>query len=419
MAGGNAAIDTKLKVFISYARADLAFADALVAALERHGIDVLIDRRDLPYGEEWKPELLDFVRQSDAVVFVVSAHSVGSRWCKWELEQVTAESKRLIPITLEGVPVENLPPEIGEIHLLPFPQAWDGGRGAGFIAQVEILAKVLLTDHAWVKDHTRLGELARRWQAARVKDGDVRAEALLLRGDALSDAELWISRRPREAPEPTDQHRDYLQESRRAEQARAEREREQLARTRRFQKRSAWALTALAALVLAALAATLWQARETAKREAIVLTSLAHRAIADQRYETAMRTALQGLPMQGGSPLLLGWSTPEMTGLEAKLAGAAQLSPLLRELTGHGGWVMSAAFSPDGARIVTASDDSTARVWDASRGEHAARAQRPHGAVWSAAFSPDGARIVTASEDNTARVWDATSGDDAARAQGP
>jgi hypothetical protein len=100
---------------------------------------------------------------------------------------------------------------------------------------------------------------------------------------------------------------------------------------------SAWALTALAALVLAALAATLWQARETAKREAIVLTSLAHRAIADQRYETAMRTALQGLPMQGGSPLLLGWSTPEMTGLEAKLAGAAQLSPLLREFTGHSG----------------------------------------------------------------------------------
>jgi TIR domain-containing protein len=187
MADAGARADRKLIVFISYSRADVAFAEAIVDALKTRDFDVLIDRRDLPYGEEWKPELLDFVRQSDAVVFVVSAHSVGSRWCKWELEQVTAESKRLIPITLEGVPVENLPPEIGEIHLLPFTQAWDGGRGPGFIAQVEILAKVLLTDHAWVKAHTRLGELARRWQAARAKDGDVRAEALLLRGDpALS-----------------------------------------------------------------------------------------------------------------------------------------------------------------------------------------------------------------------------------------
>jgi hypothetical protein len=64
---------------------------------------------------------------------------------------------------------------------------------------------------------------------------------------------------------------------------------------------------------------------------------LAHCAIADQRYETAMRTALQALPMQGGSPLMLDWSTPEITGLEAKLAGAAQLSPLLRECRGKAG----------------------------------------------------------------------------------
>jgi WD40 repeat protein len=75
--------------------------------------------------------------------------------------------------------------------------------------------------------------------------------------------------------------------------------------------------------------------------------------------------------------------------------------------------VRSAAFGPDGKRIVTASDDNTARVWDAATGEEIA-VPRGHvavlgrmGILFSAAFSPDGKRIVRASEDKTARIWDA------------
>jgi WD40 repeat protein len=69
--------------------------------------------------------------------------------------------------------------------------------------------------------------------------------------------------------------------------------------------------------------------------------------------------------------------------------------------------VTSAAFSPDGSRIVTASDDNTARIWDAATAKEIA-VLRGHGnAVWSAKFSPDGSRIVTASGDKTARIWDA------------
>ncbi|MEA3209883.1 MAG: hypothetical protein QOE70_2940 [Chthoniobacter sp.] len=78
----------------------------------------------------------------------------------------------------------------------------------------------------------------------------------------------------------------------------------------------------------------------------------------------------------------------------------------------HGSNVVSARFSADGTRIVTASEDSTARVWDAATGKPVGEPLRHEKTknVWSAQFSPDGSRIVTASEDCTARVWDAATG---------
>ena len=68
-----------------------------------------------------------------------------------------------------------------------------------------------------------------------------------------------------------------------------------------------------------------------------------------------------------------------------------------------------AAFSPDGARILTASADKTAKLWDAASGKLIASFDH-QASVYHAAFSPDGARILTASADNTAKLWDAASG---------
>jgi hypothetical protein len=81
------------------------------------------------------------------------------------------------------------------------------------------------------------------------------------------------------------------------------------------------------------------------------------------------------------------------------------------------GNVTSAAFSPDGERIVTVSQDKTARIWDAMSGKPIGESLKGHDdVVRSAAFSADGKRIVTASDDKTARIWDAESGKGTVRA---
>ena len=84
---------------------------------------------------------------------------------------------------------------------------------------------------------------------------------------------------------------------------------------------------------------------------------------------------------------------------------------IINTLTGHNGLVMSVSFSPDGSQIVSGSYDNTVRVWDAVTGEVTNTLMGHGGPVNSVSFSPDGSRIVSGSDDNTVRVWDAVTGE--------
>jgi eukaryotic-like serine/threonine-protein kinase len=79
-------------------------------------------------------------------------------------------------------------------------------------------------------------------------------------------------------------------------------------------------------------------------------------------------------------------------------------------LKGHTDKVLSVAFSADGKRIASGSQDGTVKVWDAHTGKAALTLKGHNGPVYSVAFSADGKRIASGSEDRTVKVWDARTG---------
>jgi hypothetical protein len=93
----------------------------------------------------------------------------------------------------------------------------------------------------------------------------------------------------------------------------------------------------------------------------------------------------------------------------AKIWDAANGTELLT-LNGHGSGVRSVAFSPDGRRVVTGSFDKTAKLWDGQSGQELLTLKGHADGVFSVAFSPDGRRVVTGGGDKTAKIWDAENG---------
>lgn len=293
----------KLKVFISYSRADSVFADELAAGLEfARQFEVTIDRHSIVEGEDWKRRLGALITDADTVVFLLSPDSAKSEICGWEVEEAWRLSKRILPVLVRSIGTVPAPPQLAALNYVRFDE------GRSFMAGLSGLVRALNTDVEWLREHTRLLARALEWESAG------RAPIRLLSGSDIAEAKAWLARRPKDAPEATDAHLAYIRASEAAEADRDNAERKRLAEVAAAQAASASALAEREAAVktlsrrttvgiisagglTAAAAGLAWWGNDAERRfreERQKAEEAKQRAIEDAITKEAMRTDIAG-----------------------------------------------------------------------------------------------------------------------------
>ena len=186
--GGIGNAGGRLKVFISYSRADVAWADQLVLAIDGMGHEAILDRHNLEAGEDWRERLSSLIRSSDAVIFILTSTSAKSDICRWEVDEAARLGKKRIPVIPKPFEGE-VPDSLADLNFIFFYFNPDI-PGSGFYDGQMRLERALSIDLDWIRLQTKLGEQADTWS------NQGKSKDLLIRGIALESALAWLHETP-------------------------------------------------------------------------------------------------------------------------------------------------------------------------------------------------------------------------------
>jgi len=400
-------------IFISYSRKDIAFARLLHKALQDSGLETWIDWQDIPPSADWLEEVYDAIEGADSFVFIISPAAVKSEICEKEIAHAAKNNKRLIPVVIDQIDPQVVPTSLASLNWIFFKKE----EQAAFDSAVQDLLQAIQTDHAWVKEHTRLQIRALEWERKSKEGG------YLMRGGDLSEAEQWLSKSDEKDPPPTALQTQFIIASRGGA-------------TRR-QRNTMGAV--LAGLIIAiGLGIVAWTQRNVAVHEGnqrgtaqamteeqrnIAIQEGNHRATAQVMAEEQRDVAISGqLSMLSTNELSRNWEIALLMAIEAKqVAETTESEIALRKalfhtgrtinyFQGHTDQIHHLALNSDKTSLASSSEDGTVRIWDLKTGIEQLVLRGHTGPVMQSEWNNDAKQILTAGSDGTVRVWDSHTG---------
>jgi hypothetical protein len=423
-------------VFISYSHKDSAFVGTLDGALRKSNRKTWVDWEGIAKGATWWQEIEEGIEGADTFVFVISPDSVASEVCQKEINHAMKYNKQILPIVYRDA--DHLLEKENSAHQAISSHNWLFFRETDdFEKSFQELIKALNLDITHVKDHTRLLVRALEW------DNKERNESFLLRGEDLTDAEVWLKAGVNKDPKPTDLQIIYIENSRKVEDAnnqaflilkkaneeakeKIENANQEVAEAKikvdhsnlqvkeantkveTAEVRIRRGLIFFGVMVVGAVTALsiVWNQSNMAKNN---LQNTEIKAFATEAKAAWIDnpTTLDSLliALKAGHLLQTGLSqsmkVPPVTQWQTKIA-LQQAEKTVQErnrLSGHRDAINSVSFSPDGQTLATASWDSRVKLWDVKTGKELLTFFGHTKAVRSVSFSPDSKILATASDE--------------------
>ncbi|MFP4322189.1 MAG: toll/interleukin-1 receptor domain-containing protein [Anaerolineales bacterium] len=382
-------------VFISYRRLDKPFVRALDAALRADGREVWIDWEDIPPGSlNFQEDIQEGIDAAEAFILVLTPEFLQSEYTLMELEYAHRSSKRLVPILHKPVVDDNVPESISHIN-------WVHILSEGEIpARYPQVRQALDTDHEHVETHTALIMRARDWE----RRGHDRS--LLLRGNALWQAEEWLhtSQKQEKNPSPAELHIEYIEKSR---------------QNANYWRRIQIAIGVVMAVIIGLAAFAAFQADEASDQRdlaraaqaeaeeseqtarALSLSSSALVALNDNDTDQAIALALLAADIDDDEPEVI-----------RALAESAYEPGTRHVMRGHTDRVSAATFSADGSQMITGDLDGVIIVWDRETGAVVRQfSEEMDSSVRHLALAPDGWQVLAAYGEDALRTWDLNTGE--------
>jgi len=110
-----------MQVFLSYENSDNEFASALSRELEKRGLSVWLDKRNLLPGDNWSLEIGKAMAKSQAMIVLISPESMRSDKVRQEIEYALGHSsfkRRVFPVEVRPTETDDVPWILRKFNIL-------------------------------------------------------------------------------------------------------------------------------------------------------------------------------------------------------------------------------------------------------------------------------------------------------------
>lgn len=392
-------------VFISYSRRDKPFVQRLHQSLLDSQRDAWVDWEDIPATADWWQEIEEGIEKADTFIFIISPDSVRSDICRKELQHALDLNKRFIPLLYREIVEED---DKKHMHTAISSHNWLLFQDTNaYDTAFSGLLTTLDTDLGHVKEHTRLLLRAKEWKASE------HPNTILLEGDEINKAEIWLAQAVSKKPTPTALHQEYIFASRH----------HATVRQRAFIGRILAALAVTVALAVvsfllflraeaaedeakkseqkaqAALEQSEINLREARNTQSLFLAAQSQRELETGSPQAALNLAIESLAYFDEGI----YHSESFTALVSALRSPTRETLYLR----HDGVLYDAVWNSDETTIITstasiAGDDRKAFVWDTDGQQQATIEDIASIAL----LNPARTQFVTWTESGSVSLWD-------------